>query len=224
MKLPAALGIAVATLGMSAIAGCGNPSTAVPVGFSSAPTTALSVPCPTASSAVPSSPTTGTVQPTTTGTNDTFPTTLACETGGVPTTTVPPSTVPPTNALPNTAPTTAVAGTTTSTALGSQPACAPSLTLAPDSGPIGTVVTEIARCFLPNTTITFTVPQSGGLGYRTDQSDSLGTATQQFTYSSANGLVGSTTYTLNASLDRNVGVDGKGCPPSSCATATFYER
>jgi hypothetical protein len=68
------------------------------------------------------------------------------------------------------------------------------------------------------------VPQSGGLGYRTDESDPSGNATQKFTYSSSNGLAGSTTYELNASIDRIVGVDDKGCPPSSCATATFYER
>lgn len=219
MRSMSGLGAAAAALAVAALAGCGTPSTTVPVGSNSDPPSPPTVPCGTTPPGVQPTTTTGAVPPATTNTNETPPITSVCGKEDAPSTTKPPSTVPS-----STTSTIAIPDTTTSTTSAGRAACAPSLTLKPDSGPIGTVVTETAKCFPPNTTVTFTVPQSGGYGYRTDQSDLSGTVTQQFTYDSANGLVGSSTYQLNASSDRNVGVDDRGCPSSSCATAIFYER
>jgi hypothetical protein len=159
--------------------------------------------------------------PTSRGPGDTATTACAIGYGGTPSTTGPSTTAAPTT----TAPTIPVPGTTATTVPARSPACSsgPSLTLTPSSGPLGTRVTETAKCFPPNSTVTFEVPQSRGVGFRAEPTDPSGTATLQFTYSSPNGIVGSITYPLLVSTDPSAGVDHS-CPPSSCATATFYER
>lgn len=126
------------------------------------------------------------------------------------------------------APSTTAATTTTSLSSAEttvRPGCqfGPSLTLTPSSGRLGTQVTETARCFPPRTMVTFEVPQSAGVAFVAAPTDASGTATVRFTYSTPNGVIGSTTYRLLVSTDPNAGVDYS-CTPTTCASATFYER
>lgn len=194
----AACAVLVATMG-----GCGSSISALHVGGAAVTSSSTSVP-PTQDCGIagpePHSPTTtwptGTVA-TCTPVSDTVPSTTA------PTTTTSPSTTAPTV----------------------RPGCAsgPTLTLTPSSGPVGTHGTETARCFPSDITLTFEVPEGGGVGFLTAPTDSSGTATMPFAYNSPNGLVGSTTYVLVVSISPNADVD-HACTPTTCASATFYER
>lgn len=200
---------------------CSIPGSQAP--STTATITSPPVPSPTATANQSGSARSKAASTTTTDAISAVPTTIGTGTSAVaPTSTTCAPRV--TDAIPPTAMSTTTAPTSTTVPM-VRPDCSsgPSLTLTPSYGPIGTHVVEVARCFPPHITVTFEVPQSGGVGFVRAPTDTSGSATMQFTYSSPNGSVGSTTYPLLVSIDPNGGVDHS-CTATSCASATFYER